>query len=438
MRPSNSRKQSFDVLVIGGGSAGVVAAIQSSRSGARTLLVEKSARLGGTTVNAGINRPGLFHAWGRQIIRGIGWELVTRTIKESGGSLPQFQAGGAHFCNQICVDPMTYAHLCDQLVLDAECELRLHTMVASIREDAQGWEVQLCGKEGLVPVRCRQVIDCTGDANVAVLAGYEVCFPEATQPATLSCQLSGYIFEEIDVDAVNRAFRDAVQRGEVMATDGCWWTDKIDVSGFLKRYGANGNHVVAGGDARDSVGRTAFEVEGRRAVFRMVQFLRRQPGFENLRVDAVSPEVGVRETVTIRGRTTVSIEDYRSGRVWEDAVCYSFYPVDLHGVDTKSWYLVPLESGTVGTVPRGSMLPEGSRNFQVAGRCFSSDRYANSAMRVQVSCMAMGQAAGAMAALAASRNCDPEELPMAAVWDLLEANDAIVPERAPFSSLTVV
>jgi len=76
---SSLRNPSFDVLVIGGGPAGVVAAIQSSRGGARTLLVEKIARLGGTTVNAGINRPGLFHAWGRQIIRGIGWELVTRT-----------------------------------------------------------------------------------------------------------------------------------------------------------------------------------------------------------------------------------------------------------------------------------------------------------------------------------------------------------------------
>ncbi len=80
----------YDVIVVGGGTAGVVAAIQAGRAGAKTLLVEKTGMLGGTTTTGGVNFPGLFHAWGRQIIAGIGWDLVTRCVAETGGTLPDF------------------------------------------------------------------------------------------------------------------------------------------------------------------------------------------------------------------------------------------------------------------------------------------------------------------------------------------------------------
>jgi len=165
-------------------------------------------------------------------------------------------------------------------------------------------------------------------------------------------------------------------------------------------------------------------------MLRLFRFLRRQPGLERLRFDYLAPECGVRETATIEGKATVTAEDYTCGRLWEDALCYSFYPIDLHmssgaGVDCR-----PLTAGIVPTIPRGAMLPMGSRNLIVAGRCIASDRLANSALRVQATAMATGQAARAMAALAARSGTEIEELPLAVIRALLAEHGAIVPEPA--------
>lgn len=86
-------REHYDVMVIGGGTAGVVAAVQAGRAGARTLMVEKTGIFGGTITNAGVTYLGLVHAWGQQVISGIGWELVTRAVEEAGGTLPNFAEG---------------------------------------------------------------------------------------------------------------------------------------------------------------------------------------------------------------------------------------------------------------------------------------------------------------------------------------------------------
>ena len=114
--------------------------------------------------------------------------------------------------------------------------------------------------------------------------------------------------------------------------------------------------------------------------------------------------------------------------MWDDAVCYSFYPIDVHRPSGDGIDIRPLEEGMVPTIPRGALIPRDSRNFLAAGRCASGDQEANSAYRVQASCMAMGQAAGGIAALAVQRNELPAEVPMEAVRALLRNHGAIVPE----------
>ncbi len=139
----------------------------------------------------------------------------------------------------------------------------------------------------------------------------------------------------------------------------------------------------------------------------------------------LQPETGFRESYRIEGETEITVDDYTSGRVFEDAVCYAFYPVDLHtrsGVKPKS-----LAKGTVPTIPLTALVPKGSRNIIVAGRCVSSDRLANSGLRVQASCMAMGQAAGAAAALAAQSNTTPLEVPLKDIRKTLRKHGAIIP-----------
>lgn len=418
----------YDVVVVGGGTAGVIAAIQAGRAKAHTLLVEKNGMPGGTVTVGRVNFPGLFHAWKRQIIAGIGWELVTRCVAESGGMLPDFsqQQAKNHWEQQIRVDRALYAALCDEAILDAGVELLYHTMVARVEELDQEKNVVLCTKTGLRTVRTRVLIDCTGDANAVSIAGYPVTRHAATQPATLMCALSGYDAATLDWGALQAACDGAVRRGELAYTDMGWDTGRF-TGKWLLGYGGNANHVH-GINAHNSEEKTRLEIAARQALLRVYRFLRQQPGLENLRIDEVAPECGVRETVTIVGHETVTAEDYVSGKVWDDAVCYGFYPIDLHQAEHAGLDCRPLAEGVVPTIPRGALLPLGSRNLIVAGRCLSSDRLANSALRVQASCMAMGQAAGAMAALAADQTAYVEDLPIAAIHALLRAHDAIVPD----------
>lgn len=419
----------YDVVVIGGGAAGVTAAVQAGRAGARTLLVEKTGMLGGTTTNGGVNFPGLFHAWGRQIIAGIGWDLVTRTISEIGGTLPDFtNYARPHWQLQIRVNRFVYAALCDETLVEAGVHILFHTMIAGVKSGADGcgWQVTLCTKSGLADVNARVLIDATGDANAAAVAGFPVQIPDENQPATLACLASGYDPENLDIEAIDGAFDAEVRAGRLTYTDASWNAAAPDIGRWLRSYGSQANHIHHI-NARDSEGKTRLELESRRGLLRLYRFLRQQPGLENLVIEQVSPECGVRETATVQGKCTVTAQDYTSGRLWDDAVCHSFYPIDLHKSSGGGLQCEPLVEGVVPTIPRGALLPQGSRYLLVAGRCIASDRLANSALRVQATCMATGQAAGALAALSASTGVDPEELPISAVHRLLREHGAIVP-----------
>lgn len=423
-------KKQYDVVVVGGGTAGVIAAIQAGRAGAKTLLIEKTGMLGGTVTTGGVNFPGLFHAWGRQVIAGIGWELVTRCVEESGGTLPDFTDYDRHHHSvlQVRVNSFLYAAHCDEMLVEAGVDIRFHSMLAGLQQlgEDEGWRLILASKSGLDDLLAAVVIDATGDANAASIAGVRLNIPEETQPATLSCKASGYDCEDLDINAINQAMAAEVEAGRMSITDAGWNTVKPNVGQWLRSGGANASHVHHI-NARDSEGKTQLELEARKGLLRLYRFLRTQPGLENIVIDYVSPECGVRETATIVGKATVTADDYRSGRVWDDSVCYAFYPIDLHRSTGDGLGKEPLAEGVVPTVPRGALLPAGSRNLLVAGRCISSDRLANSALRVEATCMATGQAAGAMAALSARTGVDPEELPMADVRALLREHGAIVP-----------
>lgn len=415
----------YDVMVIGGGTAGVIAAIQAGRAGARTLLVEKNGMLGGTVTVAGINAPAHFFAWGRQVIGGIGWELMRRTLEVTGRPVPtpEFSIGKST-PPHLTMDKMVFAALCDETVLGSGAELLLHAMPAALSWAGERWHVGLCTKTGVRQATAKVVVDATGDANAVALAGFEVVRPAVVQPATLQMHCSGYDAATLDYAALKAAAERAIAAGELKTTDIAWHNDGPEA--FLRRHGNNANHLRAP-RAETSEGRTAAEVEARQAVLRMYRFCRRQPGLEQFRVDWICAEAGIRETVTIRGKSSISVADYEAGRLFPDAVCYAFYPVDEHLNDGLGINYRHLKADVLPTIPRGALLPAGSRFLLVAGRCLASDREANSALRVECPCMAMGQAAGAMAALSARTGVDPEALPLADVHALLRQHGAIVP-----------
>ncbi|HOH49320.1 MAG TPA: FAD-dependent oxidoreductase, partial [Candidatus Hydrogenedentes bacterium] len=175
-----------DVLVVGGGAAGTMAAIQSARAGADTFLVERGTQLGGTTTTGGVAFPGLFDAWGRQIIAGIGWELVRECVELDGGALPDFsKVPEHHWMNQVRVNPFLYALLAEEKCAQAGVRIAYYEFPQSVRETAEGWMVECAGFGTRRRVFCRQIIDCTGGAEVVGLLNLPRLREAETQPGSM-------------------------------------------------------------------------------------------------------------------------------------------------------------------------------------------------------------------------------------------------------------
>ena len=157
----------YDVVVVGGGPAGIGAALAAARVGAQTALVERDSRIGGTTVQAEVCDMGLFYAWRRQIIAGPVWDLVTEAVAAAHGKLPDFSKQEPDKWMESCVhvDPVIYSRVAEETLRKAGVDLILNVEVTSVERVDCGWQVG--------PVIGRQVVDATGNATVAALAGAE-------------------------------------------------------------------------------------------------------------------------------------------------------------------------------------------------------------------------------------------------------------------------
>ncbi len=372
-----------DILVVGSGSAGTTAAIQAGRAGAKTLLMERNSQLGGTTTTGGVAYPGLFDAWGKQVISGIGWELVKESVELDGGKFPDFsKVPRVHHHNQIHINQFLYSILAEEKCQEAGVEIAYYEFPTALTQTENGWQVDCMGFGTKRRVICKQIVDCTGGAEVVGLLGLERLRGEERQPGS-------YLFKIGD--------------------------PHNPASSQLRRL------YVHGADSTNSRTVTLANLTGRKSILSRVRNSKE-------RLMHLQPETGFRESYRIIGETVVTVQDYTSGRHFEDAVSYAFYPVDLHtrtGVKPK-----PLKRGIVPTVPISSLIPKDSKNIIVAGRCISSDRLANSALRVQAACMGMGQAAGATAALAVQNKTTPSSVPLEKIHGLLRDHNAIVPEKS--------
>ncbi|MBQ9112922.1 MAG: FAD-dependent oxidoreductase [Clostridia bacterium] len=414
-----------DVLVTGGGSAGCFAAISAARTGARTLLVEKNGMLGGTTTAGLVNFPGLFHAWGKQIIDGPSWESVLRCVERGGAILPPFPYRSEHHnMQQILLDVFTYTCVLDDMCVEAGVDVLFHSMVASAREDTDGITVRLATKDGLCEVHAGVLIDTTGDADALRMAGADYVISEETQPATLINDLTGYDEKSIDEDTLRAYLDSAYVSGRLTPED----SQGRDIYRMIMKKRIH-MHIDAPA-AHTSEGKSALEIKARKTLARILSCLSGFEGLEGIRVARFGLECGVRETVRIIGEKQITAEEYLSGRIEADSVCHAFYPIDLH--QRTGIKQVFLEDGVVPCVCYGSLVPKGATHMLTAGRCLSSDTDANSALRVQAVCMATGQVAGCAAALCAERGCGVSELPMSDLKQALRNIGAIVPGDVKF------
>ncbi len=367
-----------------------------------------------------VNFPGLFFAWGKQIIAGPCWEAIERTAALGGAVIPKMVAEPEkHWSQQIRVNPFLYEAVLEAMCAEAGVTVLLHTSVAFADETDEGIVLGLCGKTGLTALNTGVVVDATGDANITELLGYQLLRSGGFQPGTLVNQIGGYDIEKIDCNTADAMYRSALKCGEVMTAD------FLNGSPYNALASGTVNFHIPVPDAADSVSKTAVEQNARAALLRIISFLRTIPGAQRLNVDSFAPECGIRETVRIAGEATMTVDNYLSGYVYDDAVAYCFYPVDLHVGD--GIMQIFLEKDIVPTIPYGSLVPKGSRRLLAAGRCVSSDTETNSACRVQSSCMAMGQAAGTAAALAIKNGCCVQNVDLALLKEKLKALGAIVP-----------
>jgi hypothetical protein len=428
LRAPHSLKESqieTDVLVIGGGTAGMVAAIQAGRAGVRTTIVENGSQLGGTTTTGGVVFPGIFHAWGKQIIAGIGWELVNEAVDLDGGELPNFSiipnnTTVRHWRHQVAVNGPLYAMLAEEKCLDAGVQIRYYETPQDISFKNGRWRVKTIGKGVVCEIHCQQIIDCTGNAYAAALAGFPVLREADTQPGSLIFRIGGYDFEALDLAKIPEQYHKVLRQNMINNQKA------TDPQGAFPPSVPYGYVYVPGADSTTSESHSAANMQGRAELMKLLRILKTFPGCENIRILDLKTETAVRETFRIEGVYQVTHGDYVSGRVFEDSISHSFYPIDLHR-EGKSIYQEFLKEDVVAAVPLRALVPKGSTNFLVAGRCVSSDRLANSALRVQASCMGMGQGAGAAAALACMQNCTPLAVPGEKVQQLIEEHGGIIP-----------
>lgn len=407
-----------DVLIIGGGTAGTIAAIQSGRTSARTMLIESGSQLGGTTTTGGVSFPGIFHAWGKQIIGGIGWELVLDSVELNGDKLPDFsKKPDRHWKHQVTVNPAIYSLLAEEKCIEAGVEVRYYETPTTLEYKESRWLVESVGKGVKNQISCSQIMDCTGNALIGSMAGYDVLREEDTQPGSFVFSMGGYNLESLDLTKIPKKYHRYLRQNRLES--------QIRTTGE-NTFVPYGYVYVNGADSTTAETHTLANQKGRQNLLNLIRNLKELPGCENIRITGMKTETAVRETYRIDGLYKITREDYVSGKVFSDSLSNSFYPVDLHR-NGKSIYQEFLKPEIVASVPLRALIPKSSNNFLVAGRCVSSDRLANSGLRVQASCMGMGQAAAATAVLAHKNGTTPANVPAAEIKKLLRVHSAIIP-----------
>lgn len=423
-----------DVLVVGGGPAGIAAAVSSARNGARTVLVERFGFLGGNAT-AGLVGPFMtsYSQDGKiQLIKGVFEELVERAEALGGAIHPRGVEGGSEYAGFITYghhrvtpfDPEAVKLVAAEMCLEAGVDLRLHTFVVdTLVEDGGVAGVLVASKSGLEAIRARVTVDCSADADIAVRAG--VPFHQGreedglTQPMTLFFRV-GNIDDEKVIEYVNRMneyrpftsiVKAAHERGEFPIPREALGVYRTPHPGIW-RVNTTRLHKLDGTDVRDL---TRAEIEGRRQVMFLMKFFREYcPGFENAMLLDTAAMIGVRETRRIVGEYTLTADDLATGREFDDVIALCGYPIDIHSPTGSGGSMNPeaFTSANVYQLPYGILVPQGADRLLVAGRCVSASHEALGAIRVMPPAFAMGQAAGTAAALAVAEGVEPRNVPV--------------------------
>jgi len=436
-----------DVLVCGGGPAGIGAAVAAARQGARTMLIEGQGCLGGTATNALVgvwlgsySRDGAY-----PVVGGIFTEIVNRLVK-NGDAIRASEdviVGSRHVGyatwhgRTVPFEFEPCKQVCEQLALDAGVNLRYFThMVYPQVEKGQITGVFLYSKNGMEFLEANMVVDATGDADVAFRAGCRTVKGRLKDglmsPATLI-----FVVEDVDSYAFERYCKrtgDVRLRSVItkLKNQDIWpFSFDVIIACEMPRRGRFFINTLrlTGIDGTDPKDLTRGMIEGRRQARKLLEVLRRNvPGFEKARLVQTSSMLGIRDTRRIVGEYEVSIEDITQGRHYDDTIALSGYQWDMADPTRPSYQR--MEGVKVALpyaeIPYRSLLPQGITNLIVAGRCMSANWDALGPLRIMPACFAMGEAAGNAAALALSKENNARCVNIALLQDNLLKQGAIV------------
>lgn len=438
-----------DVLVVGGGPAGIMAARAAAGNGLRVMLIESRGFVGG---NLAIGLPilGFLGRKGNQIIKGQAQELIDRL--KARGAASDHRPCALHVSLTI-IDPEQAKTVALEMLEEAGVEVLMYVFCADvIKEDETVRGVVIESKAGREAILARTVIDCTGDGDVACRAGVE-CRKGDTdggmQPPTLMFSMRG-----VDVQRLRDAI---VNEPEVYDMDTMpaeqFRTGKfitVGLRGPLQKAQNEGLNItvartilitgmredeiwvnmsrVSGVDATRPESYTHGEIEARRQIYDIEKYLKKYvPGFENAHMEQVAPFMGIRESRVTVGRYVLTAEDILACRRFDDVVAVASYPVDIHHATGGDCSLYWCEDSY--DIPYRCLVPARVEGLLVAGRCASATHEAMASTRVMSTCMAMGEAAGRAARIALSDGVPPSGVNVRKVQRELLDKGAYLGER---------
>ena len=440
---------SYDVVVAGGGPAGTAAAVAASRAGARTLLVESQGCLGGVGTSGGVACFLGSQKRGKHgpAVAGFFKELVDQMVSDGSACTPGANLGGVNrlgLRDHVLFDIEACKRHLDDLVLGAGVKLLLFTGAVAPQMNGRKVEgVFLFNKDGLSFAEGKVVIDCTGDSDIAFRAGFATVKGRKDTGLMTPATVISFM-EDVDREPLakylaeggDRRFRGLVNE---LREKGIWTYPEetiIVVPTMRKDVFMINTRRQVGVDGTNARSLTDAMVHGRRDAQEFLDRVLRPyyPGFKNARLRRAASVVGIRETRKIVGEYTLTEHDCIKGDGFSDTIALSGYGWDLP--DPKRPSLQPFSKDFWGKatpmskpfveIPYRCLIPQGSENLLVAGRCISVEEQVLGPVRIMPACYAIGQAAGTAAALCVGNGCTPANVSVDALRKSLLDQGAIL------------